>query len=132
MSKGLEGKRGGGSTWGGAGVAPHSPPPIPTVSWAPPPPIKPPTPHKTPHSLPLHDADGRPADGVVEAEAEEGAGGAVDPPGALTLMFGVGGTSVTLTRGGPSARRTPVAFPYRPPQGLSHGFGEGRQPFGGA
>lgn len=116
---------------------PPSPqPPIPMVSWltlSPPPcpSVTPPSP-KNPHSLPLNDADGCPADGVVEAEAEEGTGGTVDPPGALTLVLGVGGTSLTLTRGGPSTRRTPVGFAYRPPQGLSHGFGERWQPLGGS
>lgn len=68
----------------------------------------PPTPKQ--NLLPLHDADGRSADGVVEAEAEEGAGGTMDPPGPLSLVFGVGGAAVPLPRGGPTIRYPPVAF----------------------
>ena len=90
---------------------PQTPPPPPPQSdpyYLHTPPPRPPTPKQ--NLLPLHDADGRSADGVVEAEAEEGAGGAMDPPGPLSLVFGVGGAAVPLPRGGPTIRYPPVAF----------------------
>ena len=103
MSKGLGGggSKEGGATGGGGVQAPSFPHNHPQ-------PLSPPTPKQ--NLLPLHDADGRSADGVVEAEAEEGAGGAMDPPGPLSLVFGVGGAAVPLPRGGPTIRYPPVAF----------------------
>lgn len=140
MSKGLGGQQGVGGVQAPSFPHNHPQPPSPSLpqevlcppispTAIPPPPYKPPNyPHVTPkppppktdpilparppnqNLLPLHDADGCSADGVVEAEAEQGAGGAMDPPCPLSLVLGVGGAAVPLPRGGPTIRHPPVAF----------------------